>query len=120
MRAKLLQCVWLFMMLWTVARTRLLSPWDSLGKNTEVGCHFLLQRIFLTQGSNPRLLDSCLGRWVLYHLRHLGSTTTSKDYLPPCPGYLGGLGGEESRREDGVKTELQIKMEKRKDFSFLT
>ena len=26
------------------------------GKNTGVGCHFLLQAIFLTQGSNPRLL----------------------------------------------------------------
>ena len=26
------------------------------GKNTGVGCHFLLQRIFLTQGSNPHLL----------------------------------------------------------------
>ena len=24
-------------------RTRLLSPWDSPGKNTGVGCHFLLQ-----------------------------------------------------------------------------
>ena len=23
--------------------TRLLCPWDSLGKNTGVGCHFLLQ-----------------------------------------------------------------------------
>ena len=32
--------------------TRLLSPWDSPGKNTGVGCHFLLQGIFLTQGSN--------------------------------------------------------------------
>ena len=29
---------------------------DSPGKNTEVGCHFLLQGIFLTQGLNPRLL----------------------------------------------------------------
>ena len=28
---------------------------DSPGKNSEVGCH-ALQRIFLTQGSNPRLL----------------------------------------------------------------
>ena len=36
--------------------TRLLYPWDFLGKNTEVGCHFLLQGIFLTQGSNPHLL----------------------------------------------------------------
>ena len=36
--------------------TRLLCPWDFPGKNTEVGCHSLLQGIFLIQGSNPRLL----------------------------------------------------------------
>ena len=30
--------------------------WDSPGKNTGVGCHFLLQGIFPTQGSNPHLL----------------------------------------------------------------
>ena len=30
--------------------TRLLCPWNFLGNNTEVGCHFLLQGIFLTQG----------------------------------------------------------------------
>ena len=29
---------------------------DSPGKNTGVGCHFLLQGIFPTQGWNPRLL----------------------------------------------------------------
>ena len=29
---------------------RLLYPWDSPGKNTRVGCYFLLQGIFLTQG----------------------------------------------------------------------
>ena len=29
---------------------------DSPGKNTGVGCHALFQGIFLTQGSNPRLL----------------------------------------------------------------
>ena len=34
---------------------------DSPGKNTGVGCHALLQRIFLTQGSNPHLL--CLLCW---------------------------------------------------------
>ena len=33
--------------------TSLLCPWDSPGKNTGMGCHALLQRIFLTQGSNP-------------------------------------------------------------------
>ena len=31
---------------------RLLCPWDFPGKSTGVGCHFLLQRIFSTQGSN--------------------------------------------------------------------
>ena len=31
----------------------LLCPWDSPGRNTGVGCHALLQGIFLTQGSNP-------------------------------------------------------------------
>ena len=35
---------------------RLLCPWDSPGKNTGVGYHFLLQGIFPTQGSNSRLL----------------------------------------------------------------
>ena len=35
---------------------RLLSPWDFPGKNTGVGCHFLLQGIFPTQGLNPSLL----------------------------------------------------------------
>ena len=36
--------------------TRLLHPWDFPGKNTGVGCHFLLQEIFPTQGLN-------LGLW---------------------------------------------------------
>ena len=46
---------WLFATLWTVT-ARLLCPWNSPGKNTGVGCHALLQGIFLTQGSNPYLL----------------------------------------------------------------
>ena len=48
-------CVWLFATLWTVA-SRLLCPWNSLGKNIGVGCHALLQGIFPTQGLNPHLL----------------------------------------------------------------
>ena len=40
---------------------RLLCPWDSPGKNTGVGCHFLLQGIFPTQESNPCLF--CLLHW---------------------------------------------------------
>ena len=46
---------------------KLLYPWDSPGKNTGVGCHSLLQGIFLTQGLNPGLLHC---RQILYHLRY--------------------------------------------------
>ena len=51
-------------------RIRLLCPWTSLGKNTGVGCHSLLQGILLTHGSNPHL-PQC--RQILYHLSHQGS-----------------------------------------------
>ena len=34
-----------------------LSPWNFPGKNTGVGCPFLLQGIFLTQGLNPSFLS---------------------------------------------------------------
>ena len=47
----------------------LLCPWDSPGKNTGVGCHFLHQGIFLTQGSNPGLLHT---RQTLYHMSFQG------------------------------------------------
>ena len=40
---------------WTVACHAPLQEEDFSGKNTGVGCHFLLQRIFPTQGSNPHL-----------------------------------------------------------------
>ena len=52
----------LFQTPWTMAR-QALCPWNSAGKNTGVGCHFLVQGIFLTQGSNPCLL---IGRQILY------------------------------------------------------
>ena len=48
-----------------------LHPWDFLGKSTGMGCHFLLQGIFLTQGSNPGL-PHC--RQMLYRLSHQGSS----------------------------------------------
>ena len=88
-------CVWLFVTL-QMWPTGLLHPWDSPGKNTGVGCHALLQDIFLTQGSNLSLLhflhwqvDSlplapprkplqwfeknpkCINRWVLVPTTHL-------------------------------------------------
>ena len=52
---------------------RLLCPWDPPSKNTALGCHFLLQGIFPTQGRNPGLLR--LLHWQAGSLpqRHLGS-----------------------------------------------
>ena len=44
-----------------------LCAWNSLGKNTGVGCPSLLQGIVLTQGLNPGLLHC---RQILYHLSH--------------------------------------------------
>ena len=58
-----------------------LCPWDFPGKNTGVDCYFLLQKIFLTQRSNP-----CLMHWQVdsLPLSHLES---------PCPRHflIGGL-----------------------------
>ena len=62
--------------------TSLLCPWDFHGKNTGVGCHFLLQGIFLNQGSNPRLLADSVP------LSHQGSP---KNYIA-----LGQIVGENS------------------------
>ena len=47
---------------------RLLCPRNSPGKNTGVGCHFLLQGIFPTQGSNPHLLHWQVDSLPLHHL----------------------------------------------------
>ena len=47
--------------------TKLLCLWDSPGKSTGVGCHFLLQGISPMQGSNPHLLCLLHCRRILYH-----------------------------------------------------
>ena len=72
----MLSCVQLSVTPRTVA-TRLLCPWDSPGRNTGVGCHFLLQRIFLTQGSNPDLLHH---REILYCPSPQGSNISSVQF----------------------------------------
>ena len=53
---------------WAAARKA--PPWDSPGTNTGVGCHPLLQGIFLTQELNLGLLHC---RQILYQLSCLGS-----------------------------------------------
>ena len=53
--------------------TRLLCPWNSLGKNTRGGSHSLLQGIFLTQGSNPVswITSRFFIVWATREARHL-------------------------------------------------
>ena len=66
---KSLSCVRLFATPWTVAYQAPLCMGFS-STRTRVGCHFLLQRVFLTQGSNLGLLHC---RQMLYCLSHKGS-----------------------------------------------
>ena len=72
----MLNCVPFFATPWTVP-ARLFHPWDFPDKNTGVGCHFLLQGIFPTQGPNPHLL---LDRRVLYH--QATSAATRRSWWP--------------------------------------
>ena len=48
---------------------------DSPGKNTGIGCHALLQRIFPTQGLNPGVLHC---RQILHRLSHQEALITGK------------------------------------------
>ena len=69
--------------------TGLLCPWNFPGKNAEMGCRFLLQGIFLTQGSNPGLLHY---REILYvwatreHIPKIGNdiSVCSQGRFPLC------------------------------------
>ena len=65
--------------LWPHEPARLLCPRDSSGKNTGEGCHFLLQGIFLTQGSNPCLF--CLLHWQ-------AGSLTQAPHGKPCKYHL--------------------------------
>ena len=62
----MLSPVWLFATPWTVACQASLS-WNFPGKNTGLGCHFLLQGIFPNQGLNPCLLRLLYCRQTVYH-----------------------------------------------------
>ena len=46
---------------------RLLCPQDCPGMNARVGCHFLLQGVFPTQGWKLHLLSLLFDRWFFYH-----------------------------------------------------
>ena len=55
--------------------TRLPRPWDSPGKNTGVGCHFLLQCMKVK--SESEITQSCL------------TLSDPMDYSPPGPPFMG-------------------------------
>ena len=81
-----------YMTLWNpmdCSPTRLLCPWDFPGKNSGVGCHFLFQGIFPTQGLNLGLLLGLL-HWQAdsLPLNHLGSPLLSWRMNRPEVGYV--------------------------------
>ena len=70
---------------WT-GPARIPYPWNSLGKHTGVGSHFLLQRIFLSQGSNPSpqlQADSFLFFFFYYYFFFSSTTLLLPTHLPP-------------------------------------
>ena len=78
--------VWLFGTPWTVARQSPLS-WDSPGKNSGVGCPAILQEIFPSQGSNPRLLCLLLLLSRFSHVRLLATPWTAAYQAPLSMGF---------------------------------
>ena len=78
----------------SLSRVRLLQPrglqpawllclWNFPGKNTRVGCRFLLQGIFPTQGLNPRLL--LIAGSLLHCTWTLPAEPPGKPYLEKHP-----------------------------------
>ena len=57
---------------WTVTHRMPLAV-ELLSNSTGLGCHFFLQGIFPTDGSNPHLLCLLLCRQIPYPLSHQGS-----------------------------------------------
>ena len=87
--------------LWTVACQAPLSILFP-GKNTRVGCHFLLQGIYPTQGSNPCL--SHLLHWQLdsLPLHHLGSPPIRLEWTKRRKG------GREEQQKGGRERDLHL------------
>ena len=80
----------LCLVLWQPRDAGLLCPWDFPGKNTAVGCHFLLQGIFHPQGSNLCLLHWQKDSLPLSHQEALWGNTF--EYMkPPSGGSLSQL-----------------------------
>ena len=73
MHVESLSHVLLFVTPWTVTRQASLSVEFNMDRNTEVGCHFLLQGIFPTQELNLRILQLLCGQADSLPLSYMGS-----------------------------------------------
>ena len=82
-------CVWFFATLWTVACQVPLSM-EFAGKNTRVGCHVLLQGIFLTQGLKLHLFKSptLAGGFFTTSPTWEARTRMNWKKIQPAPSYL--------------------------------
>ena len=79
--------------------SRLLCPQDFSGKNTGVSCHFLLQGIFLTQGSNLCLLHWQVDSLPLTHQgSHPQNTAAAAKSLQSCPTLCDPIDGRQPSR----------------------
>ena len=76
-------CAWVLspVQLFGLQPAKLLCPCNFIGKNTGVGCHFLCQGIFPSQGLNLHLL--CLLHWrqILYPLEPLGKPCLASEFM---------------------------------------
>ena len=64
--------------------TRLFCPLGFSSRSVGVGCHFLLQGIFPTQGSNSHLLCLLYRRQILYPQSHRESSNQQSLYSSHC------------------------------------
>ena len=68
--------------------TRLLRPWDSPGKNTGVGCHFLLQCMHACTLSSFGRLQLCETLWTAVHQAPLSTGFSRQEYWSGLPFFL--------------------------------
>ena len=62
--------------------TRLPRPWESSGKNTGVGCHFLLQGVKVKSISHVRLFAT---PWIVAHQAPLSMGFSRQEYWSGLP-----------------------------------
>ena len=102
--------------------TSLLCPWDSPGKNTGVGCPFILQGILLTQETETESLASLVLAGGLFTTVPTGNPLIIKTkhkkhvWSLPTPGLCSSLGIDVSQ-EKSWKCRRKKKEEMTRDFS---